>query len=504
MDVLSVGFLVLVVLLGGVIAFLADRLGRRLGKKRLSLFGLRPRHTAELMTVGAGVLIPLVTVIVVMIASSDAREWLIRGRLLAAESARLQGQVRSLEAERLALNEEIGTKARQVSDLNDRLDRLQKRMRDLEARTERYRQASLAASRRAASLQSRIARLSADLNKRLADLQAAQTKLTQARKEYASLQSEFDAINREREDAYRENLRLDQENARLVKQVEQARQEMDQLASDRQRLEGDLVKVREAYEQTLRGFEADLERIKLQRDQRQAELKAAEEQLATRTEQLRQSIGRTRTEPMIFSIGEELARYSVEPGLTRDAADAALRSLLRIARTKAAERGAQPLPGFSHPAGLFDANTPSGVVTAAQQEAEIVRNLTGNAEHLVLVATASFNAFRGEYVPLTIRVYRNPVVFRDGETIAEARIDGTRTDDQVAKDVAEFVRQSIVERALRERMIPARGREDSLGRVEILEVVQRIRDANRLVRLRALADGDLRAADQLKIRFVIR
>jgi ABC-type Fe3+/spermidine/putrescine transport system ATPase subunit len=108
------------------------------------------------------------------------------------------------------------------------------------------------------------------------------------------------------------------------------------------------------------------------------------------------------------------------------------------------------------------------------------------------------------HVPLTVRVYRNPIVFRDGDTIAETRIDGTRGDDQVAKDVAEFVRQSVVERAVRERMIPARGREDAFGRVDILETVQRIRDANRLVRLRAVADGDIRAADPLKIRFVIR
>ncbi|MCX7800679.1 MAG: DUF3084 domain-containing protein [Fimbriimonadales bacterium] len=504
MDVLSVGFVVLVVLLGGVIAFLAARLGRRLGKKRLSLFGLRPRHTAELMTVGAGVLIPLVTVLIVMAASRDAREWLIRGRLLAQDTQRLQSQVANLEAERASLGTEIRGKAEQVADLNRRLGRLQVRLRELDARAERYRAQSAEASRKAARLQARVAALSKDLATKLAELQSAQEKVERTRREYATLEREFQAINREREDAYRENLRLDQENAALSRDVAQAKREVEQLAADRQRLESDLATVRNAYEQTLRNFEADLERIKLQRDQRQAELKAAEEQLAMRTEQLRQSIGRTRTEPMIFAIGEELARYPVEARLTRETADAALRSLLRIARTRASERGAQPLPGMNQPAGLFDASTPSGIVTVAQQESEIVRSLTGRPENLVLIATASFNAFRGEYVPLTVRIYRNPIVFRDGETIAEGRIDGTRADDQVAKDVAEFVRQSVVDRAVRERMIPARGREDAFGRVEILETVQRIRDANRLVRLRAVADGDIRAADPLKIRFVIR
>ena len=31
---------------GGVIALIGDRLGTRIGKKKLSIFGLRPRHTA--------------------------------------------------------------------------------------------------------------------------------------------------------------------------------------------------------------------------------------------------------------------------------------------------------------------------------------------------------------------------------------------------------------------------------------------------------------------------
>src|SRR3954471_22386668 len=65
--------------LGGVIAYFADRLGRNLGKKRLSLFGLRPRHTAELLTVAAGALIPVITIVIVMVVSRDVREWLLNG-----------------------------------------------------------------------------------------------------------------------------------------------------------------------------------------------------------------------------------------------------------------------------------------------------------------------------------------------------------------------------------------------------------------------------------------
>ena len=42
---------------GGAIAVIGDRVGSRVGKKKLSLFGLRPRHTSVIVTIVTGVLI---------------------------------------------------------------------------------------------------------------------------------------------------------------------------------------------------------------------------------------------------------------------------------------------------------------------------------------------------------------------------------------------------------------------------------------------------------------
>ncbi|HEY9647226.1 MAG TPA: DUF3084 domain-containing protein [Chroococcidiopsis sp.] len=46
-----------ILVLGGVIATMGDRIGMRVGKARLSLFALRPRQTATLITIMTGVLI---------------------------------------------------------------------------------------------------------------------------------------------------------------------------------------------------------------------------------------------------------------------------------------------------------------------------------------------------------------------------------------------------------------------------------------------------------------
>ena len=51
----------MLLVVGGVIAYVGDRLGTYIGKKRLSAWGLRPRHTAMLYTVLSGGLIAVLT-----------------------------------------------------------------------------------------------------------------------------------------------------------------------------------------------------------------------------------------------------------------------------------------------------------------------------------------------------------------------------------------------------------------------------------------------------------
>ena len=62
-----------VLLLGGVLATIGDRLGSRIGKARLSLFRLRPRSTAVLITVLTGSLISALTLGLMLAISEQLR-----------------------------------------------------------------------------------------------------------------------------------------------------------------------------------------------------------------------------------------------------------------------------------------------------------------------------------------------------------------------------------------------------------------------------------------------
>ncbi len=63
----------------GFIAYWGDLLGRRLGKRRLSLFGLRPRHTAIVFTTITGMLIAIFTIGFMAAISQRVRLLMLEG-----------------------------------------------------------------------------------------------------------------------------------------------------------------------------------------------------------------------------------------------------------------------------------------------------------------------------------------------------------------------------------------------------------------------------------------
>lgn len=62
--------------LGSVISFLADSWGKKIGKKKIVIFNLRPRYTAVIITSLAGGIIALVSILFLSFLSKDARIYL--------------------------------------------------------------------------------------------------------------------------------------------------------------------------------------------------------------------------------------------------------------------------------------------------------------------------------------------------------------------------------------------------------------------------------------------
>jgi len=94
----GVGNVALVMALAGIVAYVGDRVGHQVGRKRLSLFGIRPRYTSTMVAIATGVVIALVVTLVAIFASEQVKTAFFKLNSINAQITELQSRQRDLEA----------------------------------------------------------------------------------------------------------------------------------------------------------------------------------------------------------------------------------------------------------------------------------------------------------------------------------------------------------------------------------------------------------------------
>ncbi len=114
-------YIFVLMVISGVIAYLGDVLGTYVGKKRLTVFGLRPRITALVVAISTGILITMLTLGVSAIISEDVRIALFSMDELRRDIDKLQAETRGLtesrdrlEREKKSLSEDVERLTTQV------------------------------------------------------------------------------------------------------------------------------------------------------------------------------------------------------------------------------------------------------------------------------------------------------------------------------------------------------------------------------------------------------
>ena len=114
----------LLAVMGGIIAFIADKLGSKIGKKKLSVFGLRPHDTSVLLTVLSGVLISLFSVGILAVSSESARTALFGMEKLQKELFRLTAEKSTAEEEYNKAMNSLQEKNAAITELDNKIQKV--------------------------------------------------------------------------------------------------------------------------------------------------------------------------------------------------------------------------------------------------------------------------------------------------------------------------------------------------------------------------------------------
>ena len=130
----GIRMIVIMAIVGGLIAYIADNMGSKIGKKRMSIFGLRPKHTSILLTVLSGMLISVLTIGVMAISSESARTALFGMEKIRAELKALNEE-KSIAQDALAKTKvEMEEKNVLISELDEKIRESTKANMEMEAK----------------------------------------------------------------------------------------------------------------------------------------------------------------------------------------------------------------------------------------------------------------------------------------------------------------------------------------------------------------------------------
>ncbi len=434
-----------ILILGGIIATLGDRIGTKVGKARLSIFNLRPRRTATLVTILTGGLISASTFGILLATSSELRKGLFELDKIYIELAKAQN-------ERDKVKEELRIASGQRQQAQDRLDQINK-----------------------------------FLSNAVAKQAETQSKLSSVRSKFQKANFELvKVLNQER--ALRDRVQgLNTERDNLIAEGNKLKQERDQLATERELLR------KQAAESQTQLAALQEQRVKLEGDV--AKLGSDVKSLEASKEVLANSIEAFRRGSVAINSEQVLASSVIKPGLSSQETKEAVYNILQRAELQARNLLYLPTKG----------DMGDVVIEVTQSDIDNLIDSVKDGNSYVVRILSTRNYLRRENkVSIAADVILNKKVFSKGEVIASLQFKPTLQPQETAEKVSRLF--SLVRFRANSKEIlpdPLTGNLGSFSTEAISDLMQTIGEYKTNFEIRAVAKESIFISGPLSLELVV-
>jgi uncharacterized protein (DUF3084 family) len=382
-----------VLILGGLIATVGDRIGTKVGKARLSLFNLRPKRTATVVTILTGTLISASTFGILFAGSRQFREMLLNFNDL---QNRVRDQNRALKKS----SDELQKTNQQKQQVENELDRAQTERKQAEGQLNRINQSLKQALEKQKQTNQQLKNAEAQRDLIGGQLATVSRQAETLRSEIGHLQSERETLVAQRDQVKAQIAERDEQIAQRTQTIEQR---------DRDIAERDRVIA-----------------------QRETQLKQLESQQALLAEAVQQS----EQEAQLIRGGylAILRSQVLSAGVLRvvdpKAAKAAVDRLLQEAN-RAAWQSIQP-----------GSTTEEQIVQITNADVQRLVATIDDGQDYVVRIVAGANYVRGERRPVSVyaTAVPNRVVFLAGDVVAAKTLEPAKmSPDQFQKTIEQLI-----------------------------------------------------------------
>jgi len=120
----SLILILVVIIISGLIAFVGDWVGLKIGKKRITIFGLRPHSTAIFITIISGILIAIITITILTISSNDVRTALFGMEELKENLSYLSREVELKNTQLFSTKEDLKEKTAKLQEMEEKYQKV--------------------------------------------------------------------------------------------------------------------------------------------------------------------------------------------------------------------------------------------------------------------------------------------------------------------------------------------------------------------------------------------
>ncbi|MFP4008797.1 MAG: DUF3084 domain-containing protein [Spirulinaceae cyanobacterium] len=473
-----------ILLLGGIIAVLGDRLGTKVGKARLRIFGLRPRQTATVVTVITGTLISASTLGILFAFSKPLRQGVFEIDEILAQKRIAEGELGSVTAERDRVAQELSRVIEEKSEVeqgliqsqsflnntNEQLGDLRDQLQIL--RSERQRvlreRQSLIEQRR--ELLQEIPKLQASVKERDRELARQDRELAQRDR----------TIERKESEIAQKNQAIGEREQRLAEIEDQRRQLQDEL-SERDTALAALDKSIAERDRILRSREDQLAQLEQEINSLQNQL----QRLAENYQEFRQgNVALVRGQVLAFGVVRIL-----EPEAARGAVEQLLREANRVAIS-----ATRPLSN--------DEVRDRIVQIPRNQVEQAIEQIDDGREYAIRILAAENYVEEETPVFVVVDVARNSVVFQEDEIIATIALKPSEITPQDLQNRLDVLLAAAQFRGRRAGVLGDIQIED--GRIVTLTqfVEQVLAEPNQYDQITAIAAQRTYVAGPLKLRLL--
>lgn len=533
--------LAMTVFMGGIIAYNGDLIGRKYGKRRVKVFGLRPKHSAILITSVTGILISAITTGVLFLLVRPVREVILEGEAAIRAQRDFKRQreeaENQLHAEQAKLMAAIG----ENKLLETKRDLAEKQLKQEQAKVTAAQAKTTDAENAAAGARKELVSVRGQLASQRQQLTTAREQYTEAKEQFVllgtkntelrtrngqlltangALLADNQRLTQENRQKIAENADYSKQNGELARQNEFLVRENDSLAKQRTDLTNQRVRILENI-QKLTTYSGDLETKNKELTAANSRLTNENVQLTEQLQQiapgynsLRDAYSASRTKRIVVHRDEDLARLVIPAVSSPEKVRELLQQLLSNAGREATSRGAgvgEQARAVQMVDRRYLTRGPSGQgavdVTGEDRLDAMVSRLSYQTTPSCVLAVAVTNSVEGEPAIVDLAPITNRPIYTKGQVVAMRRINAGQPTEKLFENMVVFLKE-MGQGALQEGVIPrmdASGEPQvgSLNAANIAELVQHIREHTGYVRVRAVAADNISSADPLNVTIQI-